>query len=80
MRTKELIKMKRVYNGEEFAITVVSDGNEDVVIEPGETVEIDLTDEHHFNDDSFYVQEEGEWYAKEADHYGGRIEIYNAGK
>lgn len=72
--------MKRVYNGEEINITIVSDGNPDVVIEPGETVEIGLTDEHRFNDDSFYVQEEGDWYAKEVDSYGGRIEIYNVGK
>lgn len=75
-------KMKRIYNGEEIAITVVSDGNDDVVINPGETVEIELNDEHNFNanDGSFYVQEEGEWYAKEVDSYGGRIEIYKSGK
>ncbi|MFW5438916.1 hypothetical protein [Paenibacillus apiarius] len=68
--------MTKIYNGEERKITVVSDGNPDAVIEPGETVEITLSSDAVISD-SFYVLEDGEWYTKETD---GRVEIYNAGK
>lgn len=78
MRQERMIEMKRVYNGESTVVTVVSDGNEDIVIQPGETVEMNLTDEHLLSDDALYVQEEGDWYFKEVSGFGGRIEIYNA--
>ncbi|MNW44024.1 hypothetical protein D3C74_212380 [compost metagenome] len=64
-----------IYNGSEIKITIVSDGNKDVVIPSGEfaKIELDLLSRdnpdgiHKFNDDSFYVQGEGDW-----------IEIYNS--
>lgn len=71
---KEMAKM-RVYNGEDMAITIVTDGNADVVIQPGEyaTIETDAA----FNSDGFYVQEDGDWYAKENGSTGADLEIYN---
>lgn len=64
----------RIYNGENVAITVVSDGNADVVIQPKSfaTIETDAS----FNSDSFYVQEGGEWYAKDSND-GNVMEIYS---
>ncbi|QHZ53385.1 hypothetical protein [Paenibacillus larvae] len=75
----------KVYNGEKIVITVVSDGNEDVTVHPQSIVEINLDlmgkenpdGKHRFNDDSFYILEEGDWYAK-TEHCGSGadIEIY----
>ena len=64
-----------VYNGENTAITIVTDGNADVVVQPKSfaTIETDAT----FNSDSFYVQEDGEWYAKENGDTGADFEIYS---
>lgn len=64
------VKKMRIFNGEDVAITIVSDGNADVVIQPKEyaTVEIDHVSKgnqdgvHNFGSDSFYVEEEGAWY------------------
>ncbi|AHD06426.1 hypothetical protein [Paenibacillus larvae] len=70
----------KVYNGENIAITIVSDGNPDVSIPPKGVTEINLDlNEHRFNEGSFYILEEGDWYAK-TEHCasGADIEIYLA--
>lgn len=73
----------KVYNGENIAITIVSDGNPDINIPPLEVAEInlDIMNVHFFNfpDGSFYILEEGDWYAK-TEHCGSGadIEIYLA--
>lgn len=71
--------MTRVYNGEDHAITLVSDGNPDVLIQPYQTIEITISTDTVISD-SFYVVEEGEWYTKEGKDLDGRVEIYNARK
>lgn len=80
MRTWQLEKKERnkteVYNGEDCAITLVTDNNPDVIIQPYESVVIELSIDAVISD-SFYIVEDGEWYTKEN---GGRVEIYNAGK
>ena len=64
----------RIYNGENTAITIVTDGNADVVIQPYSFATIET--EANFNSDSFYVQEDGEWYAKDSND-GNVMEIYS---
>lgn len=72
----------QVKNGESVVITVVSDGNPDVSIQPGESVVIDLDipsqvnreGKHKFSTDSFYVVEEGDWYAEIE---GDQITLYD---
>lgn len=64
----------RIYNGENIAITVVTDGNEDVVIQPKEFATIETN--ANFNSDSFYIEENGDWYAKENGSTGADLEIY----
>lgn len=65
----------RIFNGENTAITVVTDGNADVVVPARSFATINT--EANFNSDSFYVQEDGEWYAKDSND-GNVMEIYNA--
>jgi hypothetical protein len=76
-----------VFNGENYAITVVSDGNPDTVIPAKGMVEIDLdlctshnlNGAHVFNQGSFYVLEDGDWTLKYENNYTGYdLEIYNA--
>ena len=68
--------MKKIYNGENFDITVVID-LQDVVIPAKSYTEVVIPENVTFNSDSFYVQEEGNFYAKyENCHSGADIEIY----
>lgn len=63
----------RVYNGENMAITVVTDSSTTVIDGKSfATVETDAP----FNSDSFYIEEDGAWYAKEN---GPCLEIYIGG-
>ncbi|KJD43314.1 hypothetical protein [Paenibacillus terrae] len=66
-----------VYNGESVKITVVSDGNPDTVIQPGEYAKL-AGELVGFATDMFHVLEDGEWYAKREHCYSGAdVEIYN---
>lgn len=69
----------RVYNGEDVAITVVTDGNPDVTIQPKSFAEVSVTEDAVFNSDAFYVENQGSWYAAEAGHTGADLEIYSEG-
>ena len=66
----------RIYNGEDVTITVVTDGNADVVIQPRSFADVNVSKDVEFNSDSFYIQEDGAWYATEAGHSGAELEIY----
>lgn len=65
----------KIYHAENVAITVVSEGNADVVIPAKEFAVIEAV--LPFNTPEFYVEEEGEWYAKvENCTSGADVEIY----
>jgi hypothetical protein len=56
---------------------VVTDGNQDTVIDPHGFAEIGVN--AAFNTGDFYIQEDGSWYAKyENCHSGADMEVYNA--
>lgn len=63
-----------VFNREPHIITLVTDGNPDVIIQPNETIENTLSTDAVISD-SFYVIEEGDWYTKEVEEHGGRVEV-----
>ncbi|MHB8122613.1 MAG: hypothetical protein ACYDG4_10710 [Desulfuromonadaceae bacterium] len=74
----EATPMKKIFNGENFEITVVTD-LQDVVIPAKSYAEVAIPENVTFNSDSFYVQEEGDWYAKSENcGSGADIEIYKA--
>ena len=56
--------MTTIYNGTDSTITVVTNGNPDLVIESEEFGEVNLLEGASFNspDGSFYVEEEGTFY------------------
>jgi len=75
---KEVSPMEKIFNGENFDITVVTDLR-DVVIPAKSYAEVAIPENVTFNSDSFYVQEEGDFYAKtENCGSGADIEIYRA--
>ena len=67
----------KIYNGENVAITVVTDGNADVVIEAKSFAEVNVSKDVEFNSDCFYIEEKGAWYAIDARHTDADLEIYS---
>ena len=78
---KEVKLMKKelkIYNGEDRDITIVTDF-ETVVIKAKDCKMVWVGSDAQFNTGDFYVEEEGNWYAKtEHCNTGCDIEIYNA--
>ena len=73
------MKELNIFNGEEKAITIVTD-LETVVI-PGKSNEVvKMGIDAEWNTGDFYVEEEGNWYAKKWGATGTCLEIYNAGE
>lgn len=68
----------RVHNGENMDITVVTDYcNVTILAKSSAIVEVD--EDAEFNSGEFYVEEDGDWYAKADNCYtGADIEIYKA--
>lgn len=70
--------MTKIYNGTDRTITVVTDGNPNLVIGPKSFEEVDLPEDAVFNapDGSFYVEEEGEFYVGHQDYPKDELVIY----
>lgn len=71
--------MTKIYNGTGATITIITDGNADLVIEPECFGKVNLSADADFNapNGSFYVEEEGNFYAKHDNcQTGADIEIY----
>jgi hypothetical protein len=70
--------LKQIYNGENEPITVVTDFRS-TTIKPKDFADVEIPEDAVFNQSEFYVQEEGNWYAKTSNCFtGADIEIYNA--
>ena len=66
-----------IYNGEARAITVVTNYGE-VIIPPHESRIVLVDEDAKFNQEGFYVEEEGSWYIKtKGCHSGSDAEIYD---
>jgi|GEM_PF-2791247 len=73
------MKKLNLYNGENTEITVVTDL--EVVVIPGRSsATVKMEDDAQFNSGEFYVEEDGNWYAKKNGATGADLEIYNAGE
>ena len=72
------MKNLEVYNGENITITVVTDYGS-FKIQPNSSTAVKVAEDAIFNTADFYVEEEGNWYAKtENCNTNCNIEIYNA--
>jgi len=73
--------MTKIFNGELTDITVVTDLCS-VVIPAKGIVEVEIPEDAVFGTDTFYVEEEGSWYANHKGvnscESGAEMEIYNA--
>ena len=68
---------KRLFNGEGYDITVVTDLG-DIVIPERTIMEVEIPEGVQFNSDSFYIQEDGLWYIKTENCFtGADMEIYS---
>ena len=66
-----------IYNGESRTITVITDYGE-VIIPPYESRIVLVDEGAQFNQEGFYVEEEGSWYIKTKNCYSGcDAEIYD---
>ena len=68
------MKKLKVFNGENVAITVVTNFDNDTVIQPKSFAIIET--EATFNSDNFYVEQEGKWLGKINGSTGADLEIY----
>lgn len=73
------MKKLNLYNGENTEITVVTD-LETVAIPGRSSATVKMEDDAQFNSGEFYVEEDGNWYAKKNGATGADLEIYNAGE
>jgi hypothetical protein len=67
----------RVFNGSNEVITVVTNFNNDTVMEPKTFAEVET--EAAFNSDDFYVENAGRWRGKVNGTTGADVEIYYDG-
>jgi len=71
------MKKLDIFNGESRTITVITDYGE-VIIPPYESRIVEVDEGAQFNQEAFYVEEEGSWYIKtEGCHTGCDAEIYD---
>lgn len=79
---EEFQNMTRIYNGTNATITVITDGNADLVIESECFGEVELSEDASFNapDGSFYVEEEGIFYLSHDCTTDADFEIRKEGK